>query len=64
VFEHFAFGFHIAVWRIVRGVCLWFSYYGWVGGAFEEFAAGFHIAVCRSVWVLFFGFHIAVWRSV
>ncbi len=28
VFEDFAFCFHIAVWRIVRGVCLWFSYYG------------------------------------
>ncbi len=64
MFEHFAFGFHIAVWRIVRGVCLWFSYYGWVGGAFEEFAAGFHIAVCRSVEDFGFGFLIVVWRSI
>ncbi len=29
MFEDFAFGFHIAVWRIVPGVCLWFSYHDW-----------------------------------
>ncbi len=52
MFEHFAFGFHLAVWRIVRGVWLWFSYHGWAErlrslplvfisrfvGVFEEFA--------------------------
>jgi hypothetical protein len=62
-FENFAFDFHVAVWRIVRGVCL-SVFISRLGAAFEEFAAGFYIAVCRSVWVLFFGFHIALWRSV
>jgi hypothetical protein len=78
-FENFAFDFHVAVWRIVRGVCL-SVFISRLGAAFEEFAAGFYIAVCRSVWVLFFwfsyrglggvfedfgfGFHIAIWRSI